>query len=47
VGSPMLAKIFLMVSSVLIRAMRRSGLWQREQVMSIWKVLRSSSLHEV
>ena len=42
VGRPMADKIFLMVSSVSIRAIRRSGLLQRGQVVSISNVLRSS-----
>ena len=41
----MAERIFLMVSSVLMRAMRRSGLLQRGQVVSIAKVLWRSSAH--
>ena len=39
--------IFLMVSSVSIRAIRRSGLLQRGQIVSIANVLRSNWLHEI
>jgi hypothetical protein len=38
----MAVRIFLMVSAVSIRAIRRSGLLQRGQIVSISNVLRSS-----
>jgi hypothetical protein len=47
VGRPMAAKTFLMVSPFLIRAMRRSGLLQRGQIVSSSNVLRRSSLQEM
>jgi hypothetical protein len=47
VGRPMADRIFLIVSSVLISAMRRRGLLQRGQIVSISNVFRSSSLHEI
>ena len=41
----MAAKIFLIVSSVLITEIRRSGDLQRAQRVSIWNVLLNNSLH--
>jgi hypothetical protein len=47
VGRPMAERIFLMVSSVLMRAISRSGVLQRGHVVSIANVLLSSSLQEI